>query len=121
MNSKLFQGAVLITLTIASAAYAKDDLSENAQILLSLHKELQEFKDDPQFHDVGFADCCRFNKWLERVDNLNEQTDLEIMYETGFLPVELRDLGMEYMSNKGQSTNISDSLEEIIRNGFPKD
>lgn len=119
MNSRFFQSAVLIQLTIGSAVYASDDLSEHAQALLSLHRELHEFKDDPKFHDVGFAVCCRFNEWLREVDNLSERTDMGIAHEIGFLPGELRTLGMEYMWNKGQATDVSRFFEEIIKNGPP--
>ena len=61
--------------------------------------------------------CCRFNEWLKKVEKLSKKTDLEIVSEIGFLPGELRVLGMEYMSNKGQATDVSRSLEEIIKNG----
>ena len=43
-DSGIFRSSVLVSLAIGTAVYANDDLSENAQALLSLHKELHEFK-----------------------------------------------------------------------------
>jgi len=91
--------------------------SEAATRLISLYEELSEFKNDPEFHDVGFAICCRFNRWMKDVDELTEQTGIELISEVGFLPGDLRQLGMEYMGSRGQPTSYSEWMETTIAAG----
>ena len=54
----------------------KMELSESTNLLLTLHRELHDFKDDPEFHNLGFGVrsragqtfTIRFLKWRIRVD-----------------------------------------------------
>ena len=94
--------------------------SANAQLLKSLYDELQEFKSDPEFHDVGFAVCCRFNKWFARVGELQEQSDMNLFREVGVVPGELRQLGLEYMRSKGEPNSYTRSMEPKFKDGFAK-
>ena len=81
--------------------------SENTKRLLALYQELYLFKDDPEFHQVGFGVCCRFNDWQKRVVELSSRTKLETLYDVGMTPGDLSVLGSEYLTSKGQPTNYS--------------
>lgn len=101
--------------------YVDEDHSQkNIEEIKILYKELQGFKDDPQFHQVGFGVCCKFNLWLQKVDSFqSKKTNQEILNYVGFLPGELSLLGMEYMRNKGRPASNSE-LENIISGGLSR-
>ncbi len=93
-------------------------LSDDAKEIEALYNELQEFKDDPEFHEVGFAVCCRFNEWKRKVEDLRDRTGVEVLQEVGFVPGDLLMLGMDYMRNKGQPTSYSRDMEATIAAGL---
>ena len=103
-----------------SASEEPAELSENTKRLLALYQELHTFKDAPEFHQVGFGVCCRFNDWQKRVEELRSRTELETLYDIGVLPGELSVLGMEYLSSKGQPTNYSLEFEPKWKAGVAK-
>ena len=90
-----------------SASEEHAGFSENTKRLLALYQELYLFKDDPEFHQVGFGVCCRFNDWQKRVVELSSRTKLETLYDIGMMPGDLSVLGLEYLTSKGQPTNYS--------------
>ena len=98
---------------------AEATLSNDAQELITLYQELQEFKSDPEFQRVGFAICCRFNKWKVKVEALrSKKTGIKIFKEIGFIPGELLQLGMEYMSSRGFPTSYTQVMEATIAEGL---
>ncbi len=44
--------------------------SPHTKQLLTLYEELHSFKDDPNFHEVGFGRCCGFRDWQTRSEAL---------------------------------------------------
>ena len=93
-------------------------LSDEAKEIKALYNELQDFKDDPEFHEVGFGVCCRFNEWVQKVEELRDRTGVEIVQELGFVPGDLLMLGMEYMKSKGQPTSFTRDMEATIAAGL---
>ena len=89
-------------------------LSESTELLLTLHRELHEFKDDPEFHNFGFGVRSRFRDWRIRVDKLQSETRLETLAEIGVLPGDLLTLGMEYLWSKGASTGYTKEMEPLF-------
>ena len=59
-----------ITALLKELQSCKPDLSSLTKDVIRLYFELLEFKDDPEFHKVGFGVCCRFNVWRQEVDAL---------------------------------------------------
>ena len=57
------------------------EFSESTKLLLALYQELHLFKDDPEFHEVGFGACCRFHDWQTRVQELQSRTNLETLMD----------------------------------------
>lgn len=102
-----------------SPIHAKAVLSNEVQGLKSLYEELRTFKDDPYFHKVGFGVCCRFNKWMLKVETFRSKfSGIEPFLEVGFVPGDLLQLGMEYMRSRGRPTEYSVWMENIIKEGF---
>ena len=93
----------------------KPDLSSLTKDTIRLYLELQEFRGDPEFHQVGFGLCCRFNLWKQEVDALTDRAGLETVREIGIVPGELFSLGWEYLQNHGHSTDLTDHIEAIFR------
>ena len=83
--------------------------------MIRLYFELQEFKDDPEFHQVGFGVCCRFNVWRQEVDALTDRSGLDTVGEVGIVPGELYSLGLEYFKNNGRSTGLTDYVEASLQ------
>ena len=109
----LFLG--LLPAWTADIAHGADHFSSDAQELLQLYQELHTFKDEANFHDIGFAICCSYSKWLLNVEDLTYRTRHKLIHEVGFLPGQLRQLGKEYMRSGGQPTAFTRELEAVIR------
>ncbi len=82
-----------------------------------LYEELQEFKHDPEFVLRGFAVCCRFNKWLKRVEALRDRTGMEFLTEYDFVPGDIMILGMNYVMGD-YDTQGTKWLEAKIERGL---
>jgi hypothetical protein len=94
------------------------EFSANTKELLTLYQELHSFKDDPNFHEVGFGRCCRFHDWQTRVEALRSKAGLETLADVGVLPGDLLTLGMEYMRSKGRPTEYTETMEPYYESGL---
>ena len=93
------------------------EFSESTKQLLALYQELHLFKDDPEFHEVGFGACCRFHDWQTRVQELQSRTNLETLMDIDVVPGDLLVLGLEYMKSKGSPTGYTQTMEPKFRSG----
>ena len=93
----------------------KPNLSPFTKDTIKLYLDLQEFRGDPEFHQVGFGLCCRFNLWKQEVDALTDRAGSETVREIGIVPGELFSLGWEYLQNQGHSTDLADHIEASFR------
>lgn len=75
--------------------------------LATLYKELMSFKREPQFQDVGFGVCCKYNSWMKRVEKLRGQGSTAMWLQLGVLPGDLLMLGLEYVHSKGAETSFT--------------
>ena len=58
-------------------------LVEEAKVL---YLELMKFKNDKEFHEIGFDSCCSYNKWLLKAEALRDNPNgMDLMFE-GFFP-----------------------------------
>lgn len=104
-----------LTALLRELESCKPDLSSFTKDAIRLYLELQEFKGDPEFHQVGFGLCCRFNVWKQQVDALADGSGLETLRELGIVPGELFSLGWEYLQNEGRSTFLTAFVEANMR------
>ena len=91
------------------------EFSESTKLLLALYQELHLFKDDPEFHEVGFGACCRFHDWQTRVQELQSRTNLETLMDIDVVPGDLLVLGLEYMKSKGSPTAYTQTMDPKFR------
>lgn len=94
------------------------EFSAHTKELLALYEELHGFKDDPNFHDVGFGTCCSFHEWQTRVEALQSSAGLETLADIDVLPGDLLTLGMEYMRSKGRPTEYTETMEPHYATGL---
>ena len=119
MKNFLLCNLLALIIIALSPIHARAILSNDAQELKTLYEELQKFKGNPKFHQVGFGRCCRFNKWKVKVETLrSKKTGIKILMEVGFMPGDLLQLGMEYMRSRGRPTSYSKEMEAIIETGL---
>ncbi len=111
----IFFTAVAITFGVISfSTSAKAAQSQEVQTFAKLYKELQYFKRDSKFHQVGFSQCCQYSKWMSRVETLDARHGGSVIREIRIPVRDLLALGLDYMRNKGRSTHFSQSIEKEI-------
>ncbi len=80
----------------------------------SLYSELIEFKGKDDFKKFGFGQGGPYNKWLKEVEQLENDPDSKLLLQKGVVTGELKSLGMEYASSKGQETEVTKSFNKIF-------
>ena len=71
-----------------------------------LYHDLMQFKNESKFHQYGFGVCCKYHKWLKKVEDLKENPNEEqLVFQVGINATDLHLLGLEYMKSKGQETD----------------
>ena len=85
----------------------------------ALYNELDDFKFDAQFKQVGFGVCCKYNKWLQRVERLDDKVDgWEFLGEYGFAIKDIEVLAMSYAMGDYNSTGtmkLRKKIEDRLR------
>lgn len=119
MKNYLFCGFFVGIIFFLSPCYANASMSSDAKELKKLYEELQNFKSDPKFDQVGFGTCCRFNSWMVRIKKIrSKKLGVKILKEVGFFPGDLLQLGMEYLNSKGRPTSYTKEMEATIISGL---
>ena len=81
------------------------------QNFMSLYEQLDKFKDDVLFHELGFGIAGPYNSWLLSVLELHNQNSHKIIGDLRF--IDLRTLGMEYMRHRTESEFVKFFLNEM--------
>lgn len=80
----------------------------------SLYQELLDFKDKGDFKQYGFGEGGPYNKWLKKVEELKNSPDSKLLLQKGVLIGELEQLGLAYVSSKGQETEVTKNFNKIF-------
>ena len=112
------ESTALPTVGVPPTAVPALTIDETAAEARALYLELLTFRDDPEFIQVGFGTCCRFNQWLRRVEVLREQSDERSFYrQYGFALGDLQGYGIAHVG--GRPTGSYDlELDTKIRVGL---
>ncbi len=89
-------------------------ISQDTKDLIDLFVELEGFKTDPEFHQVGFGGCCRFNSWLKQAEALRDRAGLDSLTEVGILPGDIILVGQAYMNSAGRSTEHTEWVKRTL-------
>ena len=82
--------------------------------LLRYYRELQGFKDNPDFHFYCYGVGGPYNDWVTNVKTLDGD-HLAILLETGIVPGELWQMGRDYCQNEGRDTSYTISLQSQMK------
>ena len=99
-------------------AIAGSDTSQDVRELRRLYAQLQDFKDDAEFHRVEFGRCCQYYRWKQRVDEVSNRSGPALLRELGFAPAELVQLASTYARTRGRPNDLTRTIEGRIRNGL---
>ena len=105
-------GATALLLELQSC---RPDISPETKELIRLYVELQSFKDNPEFHQVGFGACCEFSSWKEEVGTLADSAGVTTIREIGISPGDLLSFSLDYFQNAGQPTQLIRDVEADLR------
>ena len=87
----------------------REDLSAASLEIVHLYEQLQGFKDDPQFAQMGFAVGGPYNEWLTSFDTLEEDAG-ESLDQLGFLGGDVMMLGLAYVYDNQENINYFEQL-----------
>ena len=95
-------------------------LSPAAVELVRLYEELHTFKDDTKFLDMGFSQAGPYHVWMEAVEAHQDRTGIEPLDELGFLSSDVMMLGMIYIEEDPNASDLSaiESYETRIQAGL---
>ena len=92
----------------------RPDISEDTRDLVDLLVMLEGFRRDPEFHQVGFGVCCRFNAWMKEAELLNDRAEISSLVEIGLAPGDVIQVGLEYLRSAGQPTEYTDYMMSVL-------
>ena len=75
------------------------------QFLKSKLAELDSFKSDPKFHQLGFGIGGPFSSWLKSVESKRDAPDFSFLERVAVGDLEM--LGLEYISTKGRENEYT--------------
>ena len=110
--------AVAIAVTIIMFGASAPSSAVSKPQLSTLFQDLMKFKGSPEFQRVGFGICCKYNKWLKQVDELDQEFTSDDFRRFKFVPGDLKQLGLEYMKSQGRETDYTRFMTKTIRSGL---
>ena len=103
--------AMNIGVNTVEMACVPKDLSPVSLEIIRLYEQLQEFKNDPEFAQMGFAPGGPYNQWLTAFDIPAEDT-LESLDQLGFVAGDVMMLGLDYVTNSQEDIAYFERLIE---------
>lgn len=80
----------------------------------NLYTELLNFKDEPDFKTYGFGAGGPYNNWLKKVESLKNNPDSKLLLSKGVVAGELEQLGLAYVTSKGQETETTEFFNKTF-------
>ncbi|MCY3752754.1 MAG: hypothetical protein OXG99_01530 [Alphaproteobacteria bacterium] len=123
---------LLLVFAIDGARANDADSAAAVAELKKLYIEFQLFKNDPEFHAVGYGRCCEYYQWMKNVDALRGGNARDFLSLFGILPSELIALGREYYNGRGNGetaqhfeslinwSNAPSREGSVVKNANPK-
>ena len=119
MISKLLI-ALMFSVVVASTKADSGDSAELLDRIEVLYNELISFKDTKEFKKFGFAQGGPYHEWVGEAKALNDSSVSMISFvgAYNFVPGDLLQLGMEYVSSKGEETSFTSDSRSILEAAF---
>ena len=109
---KVLQYIVINSLLVSYSFIFIDNAEAGNPELKKLYYELMDFKDDAEFHRVGFGVCCKYKKWQLKVEALRNNKTLTMIDKIAV--GDLLMLGLEYMKTKGKENDYTKFARKSI-------
>ena len=92
---------VLLVALLLNGVRPSEATSAEVEELQQLYAEFLTSKNDPEFHAVGYGQCCRYYEWMKEVEALRGGKMSDFLSQFGIVPGDLIILGMEYYQGQG--------------------
>ena len=79
--------------------------------LVDLYREFHAFKHSPKFKLHGFAVCCEYNKWLQKVLGIDVDSGFEALDDIGVNRAGLYVLALHYVHDDGPQSPYAKKIE----------
>ncbi len=79
--------------------------------LVDLYREFHAFKHSPKFKLHGFAVCCEYNKWLQKINGFDVDRSFEAFDDIGVDRSGLFVLALDYMDDGGPQSPYAKEIE----------
>ena len=93
--------AVLLVALLLNGVRPSEATAAEVKKLQHLYAEFLTFKNDPDFHAVGYGPCCRYYAWMKKVEALRGGNTGGFLTQFGIGPGDLIMLGREYYQGRG--------------------
>lgn len=90
----------------------KDKIEQIFGEFKTLYAELLVFKDKSDFKKYGFGQGGTYNRWLNDVQALKKNPDSKLLLQKDVVAGELEQLGLAYVSSKGQETEVTKNFNK---------
>ena len=107
---------LLVALTFNGARPSEATSTAEVAEIQRLYTEFLTFKNDPKFRAVGYGRCCRYYRWMKKVEALRGGNTGDFLKQFGILPGDLITLGAEYYQGRGNSETAR-YFESLIASG----
>jgi len=89
-----------------------ENLGEAKRKVTRLYISLMNFKDNSDFHENGFAVCCKYNYWMEEVSALRHSDYSDLLENQGYSLIDLQQIGLAYLRSNGKETDFTRYAKE---------
>ncbi len=79
------------------------------------YEKLLTFKDNPDFHQMGFVQPGDYHDWMMEAQDLRDNPISEQLVSRGLISNELVQLGIEYLESKGLETHSTLMFNEDFK------
>jgi len=108
---------IFFTLSIMYPVSLAQDSPKQAIISKTreLYLELMKFKNDSEFHRVGFGRCCKYYKWMQKVEELEKDPNAKLLLQESVVVRDLIMLGLEYAKKGGRETENTKYINQQFK------
>ena len=92
--------------------------SQDARKLAREYSNLLGFKDNSDFHRFCYAESHRFHRWAQRIQKAQATAPPDVLVETGIMPGDLWQMGMDYCNNEGRDTEYTRWLKSQMKSDW---
>lgn len=94
--------------------------SSDALEFAEIYRRLLEFKGDPDFHALCFAQSSPYKSWEQELNALGDRSGTKLLTETGIVPGDLWQMAWDYCNNEGGETDHTRFVRGEMKPGWAR-